>query len=124
MKCNEFGKYFRILRIKNGEVLADAKEFLGASISFISSVECGNKAVPDDWFKKLSDHYNLSEKEKRELKDAIDKSKKVLKINISNSNDLRKNVALQFQRSFEEVDDDTLLEIQKLLERRRKEGGL
>ena len=63
MAYTEFGEFFRILRIKNHEVLADAKEFLGVSSAFISSVECGKKGVPEDWVEKIICHYNLSQED-------------------------------------------------------------
>lgn len=118
MAYTEFGEYFKILRIKNHEVLADAKNFLGVSTAFISAVECGKKQVPDEWFFKIVDHYNLPQNEQNELREAINKSKKTLKIDLAETNDLQKNIALQFQRSFKDLDDETMNEIQKLLERR------
>lgn len=120
MAYTEFGEYFKILRIKNHEVLADAKEFLGVSTAFISSVECGKKQIPDDWSTKIAKHYNLSSNEQIELNDVIAKSKKSIKIDLISANNLKKTVALQFQRSFDDMDDETMKEIQKLLERRMK----
>lgn len=120
MAYTEFGEFFRILRIKNHEVLADAKEFLGVSTAFISSVECGKKTIPNDWFGKIAEHYSLSEKDKMKLKEAIDNSKKSIRIDLAAATNLQKQVALQFQRSFDEDDEETLKEIQKILERRFK----
>lgn len=117
MPYTVFGEYFRILRIKNHEVLADAKTFLGVSTAFISSVECGKKSIPDDWYEKICSHYQLSTEESKELAEAIEQSKKTIKIDISRASAVHKQVALQFQRSFEDVDDETMVEIQKLLER-------
>ena len=120
MAYTEFGEFFRILRIKNHEVLADAKEFLDVSTAFISSVECGKKAIPNDWFEKITVHYNLSPKDQAKLRSTIDNSKKSIKIDLVSANSLQKEVALQFQRSFDEDDEETLKEIQKILERRSK----
>jgi len=120
MAYTEFGEFFRILRIKNHEVLADAKEFLGVSTAFISSVECGKKAIPADWFEKITNHYKLSVEKQTKLKEAIDNSKKSIRIDLATANSLQKQVALQFQRSFDEDDEETLKEIQKVLERRSK----
>lgn len=120
MAYTEFGEYFRILRIKHHEVLADAKEFLGVSTAFISSVECGKKNVPDDWVGKIAIHYDLSDKEIGELERAIAKSKKTLKIDLSAASILKKSVALQFQRSFQDADDETMRKIQELLEERKQ----
>ncbi|MGL4948811.1 MAG: XRE family transcriptional regulator [Anaeroplasmataceae bacterium] len=120
MTYTEFGEYFKILRIKNHEVLADAKEFLGVSSAFISAVECGKKQVPEDWFDKIVKHYNLSLTEQNELKDSMDKSLKSIKIDFSEANPLQKKVALQFQRSFDTIDEKTFKEIQELLKRSSK----
>ena len=117
MNYTEFGEYFKILRIKHHEVLADAKKFLSVSAAFISSVECGKRPVPSEWFEKISSHYSLNDKEKHELKEAIEKSSKVLKINIENVNSTQKNVAIQFQRSFDNLDEDTAQQIIDILKR-------
>lgn len=120
MSYTKFGELFRILRIKHHEVLADAKEFLNVSAAFISSVECGKKNVPDDWAKKIIDHYKLSDAEAKELIDAIDQTKNTMRIDISSASRLKKSVALQFQRSFQDADENTMLEIQRILEERKK----
>ena len=125
MAYTEFGEYFRILRIKHHEVLADAKEFLGVSSSFISAVECGKKRVPDDWVDKIVDHYSLDENEKQKLIDSIEKSKSSIEINILSSSSEKKTFALQFQRSFKDLDDESIKEIQKIIDRiNSKKDGL
>lgn len=117
MKFTEFGEYFRILRIKHKEILKDASEFLGVSCAFISSVECGKKAIPDDWHDKIVGHYKLNEKQQNELKTAIDRSAKTIKFNIQNVSVAQKDLAVQFQRSFDELDEETANEILKILKR-------
>lgn len=117
MNYTEFGEHFRILRIKNHEVLADAKKFLEVSSAFISSVECGKRPIPSDWFEKIATHYNLNNDERKELKEAIERSSKVLKINLENVNQTQKNVAIQFQRSFDDLDEDTAQKIMDILKR-------
>jgi len=117
MSYTEFGEYFRILRIKHHEVLADAKKFLDVSSAFISSVECGKRPVPSDWYEKIANHYDLNGDERKELKEAIERSSKVVKINIENVNQSQKNVAIQFQRSFDDLDEDTANKILDILKR-------
>ncbi len=117
MKFTEFGEYFRILRIKNKEILKDASNFLGVSCAFISSVECGKKAIPEEWFDKLVDHYGLNEKQQRELREAIDRSAKTVKLNIEYVTPTQKDLAVQFQRSFDELDEETANEILEILKR-------
>lgn len=117
MKFTEFGEYFRILRIKHKEVLKDASAFLGVSCAFISSVECGKKAIPEDWFDKIVRHYGLNENQKNELREAIDKSAKTVKLNIEHVAPTKKELIIQFQRSFSELDDETVNEILEILKR-------
>lgn len=117
MAYTEFGEYFRILRIKHHEVLADAKEFLGVTSAFISAVECGKKKVPDDWVEKIVNHYSLNDDEKQQLIDSIDKSRESIKIDIVSSTPEQKTFALQFQRSFKDLDEESMKEIQKILDK-------
>ena len=117
MKFTEFGEYFKILRIKHKEVLKDASTFLGVSCSFISAVECGKKSIPEDWFDKLVLHYGLNKGEQNQLMDAIERSAKSIKVNVENRTPTQKVLAFQFQRSFEELDDETAEEILKILNR-------
>ncbi len=117
-----FGEYFRILRIKHHEVLADAKEFLGVSAAFISSVETGKKNVPNEWEALIAEHYELNCNERKELKDAIENSRKTIKIDLSTVSDLQRQVAIQFQRSFEEMDVDSMIKIKSILEKGGKNG--
>ena len=115
MRYTEFGEFFRILRIKHHEVLADAKDFLGVTSAFISAVECGKKRVPSDWVDKIVDHYSLNDIDKQKLIDSIEKSKDSINIDISSSNSEQKSFALQFQRSFNDLDEESMKEIQKIL---------
>lgn len=117
MKFTEFGEHFKILRIKHKEVLKDASKFLGVSCAFISSVECGKKAIPEEWFDKLVNHYHLNNSQQKELKDAIERSAKTVKLNIENATSTQKDLVVQFQRSFNELDEETANEIIEILKR-------
>ena len=117
MAYTEFGEYFRILRIKHHEVLADVKEFLGVTSAFISAVECGKKKVPEDWIDKIVNHYSLNDNEKQQLIDSIEKSKNSINIDIASSTPEQKSFALQFQRSFKDLDEESMKDIQMILDR-------
>lgn len=119
MNYTKFGEYFKILRIKHHEVLADVSSFLGVSTAFVSAVECGKKQIPDEWKDKIVDHYKLNSKQEQELIDAIDLSKQSIKINMQNVSLDRKNLAIQFRRSFDNFDDETVKEILKIIERNK-----
>lgn len=117
MAYTEFGEFFRVLRIKKHEVLADASAFLGVSCAFISAVECGKKRIPDNWAELIANHYKLNNDEKQSLIDSIDKSRNIVNINIESSTPQKKMLALQFQRSFHDIDEKSLNEIKEILNR-------
>ena len=117
MRYTKFGEQFRILRIKHHEVLADAAVFLDATSSFISSVETGRKNVPDKWLDLICEHYSLSDKEHSELAEAIEESKTAVKIDMVAATAAQRSVALQFQRSFDGLDEKTAQEIMEILKR-------
>ncbi len=115
MSYTTFGEFVRILRIKNHEVMGDMAKVLGVKIPFLSAVENGKKNVPADWAEKLISHYNLSSEEQNALLQAIDESRTQYKIPMVNAGIQQRRAALQFARSFDEMDDETALKILDLL---------
>lgn len=53
-------------------------EKLDVSSSFLSAVENGKRDIPESWYEKMVDLYNLNEEKQDELKQAIEKSKERL----------------------------------------------
>ena len=92
MNYTPFGEFFRMLRIKHREILNDASALL-----HVSSAQ-------------------------KELADAVERSKTSIKINLSTATYPQRAAAIQFQRSFDDMDDDTANEIIKIIERNRKSG--
>ena len=119
MGYTKFGEFLRILRIKNHEVMGDMAKKLGASTPFLSAVENGKKNVPKAWLEKIQTLYNLTDDEVSELNDAAEESKTQYKINTASSGSIQRTTALQFARSFDDLDDETAIQILKLL---NKEG--
>lgn len=122
MSYTPFGELFRTLRIKHHEVLKDASIFLNVTSAYISSVECGKRPVPEEWVTLISEHYNLKEKEITKLKQAAEESKTSIKLDLSHSGVSQRSAAIQFQRSFDDMDDETAKEILKIIERNKKSG--
>ena len=116
MAYTRFGEFMRVLRIKNHEVMGDTATLLGVTIPFVSAVENGKKNVPEDWFDILVEHYNLSEEEQSELKTAIDDSKTQVKIDLIQVPTIQRQMALQFQRSFDGINEETAKKILELLD--------
>ena len=118
MAYTRFGEFVRILRIKHHEVMGDMAKMLGASLPFLSSVENGKKNVPADWADKIAVHYGLTPSERQELDEAIEESKIQYKIPTQNAGYNQRRAAMQFARSFDEMDDETAMKILELLSKK------
>ena len=115
MAYTKFGEFTRIQRVKHHEVMGDLAKVLGVSVSFLSSVENGKKNVPDSWLNILTSHYNLNADETAELKQVIDESKLQMKINLQDASSIQRTMAVQFARTFNDVDEETAKRIIKIL---------
>lgn len=120
MSYTQFGEFMRVQRIKHHEVMGDVAKLLNVKIPFVSAVENGKRNVPEEWYALIVEHYNLSSSEQLELRQAMEASKTQAKINLVSATQCQRRVALQFQRSFEKLDDDTANKILKIL---RKEDS-
>lgn len=83
MAYTKFGEFMRVLRVKNHEVMGDIAVLLEVSLPFLSAVENGKKNVPNEWIKKIVEHYNLKEEEIGELLESIEQSKTQIKLNLT-----------------------------------------
>ena len=102
--------------------MLDASKFLGVTSAYISAVECGKRAIPAEWEGKIITHYHLGPTEQENLHSAIENSKSSVQINLTKSSEIRRAAALQFCRSFEEMDDEVAREIIKIMEENKKDG--
>ncbi len=115
MAYTRFGEFVRILRIRHHEVMGDMAAKLDVKLPFLSAVENGKKNVPSDWVDKLTALYSLTAEERSELETAIQESRTQFKLNIGNAGVTQRRAALQFARSFENMDDETASKILELL---------
>ena len=74
-----------------------------------------HRNVPEEWIPILIAHYNLTPVEQAELLEAVEHSKTQMKINLTSAKNTQRRLAVQFQRSFEKLDEDTAAAIIKLL---------
>lgn len=118
MSYTKFGEFVRVLRIKHHEVMGDMAKVVGASLPFLSAVENGKKNVPTDWVEKIALHYNLTDTERKELETAVEESRTQYKIVPVNAGIQQRRVAMQFARSFDEMDDETATKILELLSKK------
>jgi transcriptional regulator with XRE-family HTH domain len=110
------GKYLRKLRIDKGELLREMAGKLGVTASYLSAVENGKRKFPSDWETIITQHYNLNSVEQEKFKNAIEESADSVKIAFGDKSSSHKNIAFAFARKFEELDNDKLEKIKKILE--------
>ena len=122
MSYTRFGEFVRVLRVKSHEVMGDMARLLNTSTPFLSAVENGKKNVPKEWPAILIKHYRLSEEEQKDLYNAIEESRTQMKINMQSAGSAQRQVAVQFARSFNGMDEETANKIMKLLEESGKNG--
>lgn len=115
MAYTSFGEYVRILRIRNHEIMRDMAKMLNVSTAFLSAVENGKKNVPDEWIDMIADHYHLTNAEREELATTAEESRIQYKIVTTNAGVPQRRAAMQFARSFDEIDDETAEKIMELL---------
>ena len=115
MGYTKYGEFMRVLRIKAHEVMGDTAELLNVKIPFVSAVESGKRNVPEEWIPLLVEHYHLDDTQQVELQDAISTSRTQVKLNLTAASNTQRQLAVQFQRSFENLDEDTAEAIMKLL---------
>ena len=115
MTYSSFGKIIKKLMIDNDENLSNLAELFSVTTAFVSAVLIGKKPVPEEWYEKLCDHYNLNEIEKSNLFDAYCNTKNTIKLDVSNCKTEKKKLALQFQQKLPNLSDEDLKEITKVL---------
>lgn len=121
MAYTPFGEFVRILRIKHHQVMGDMAKLLNTSTPFLSAVENGKKNVPVEWVQKLTEIYHLTSDEQHELQRTIDESRLQYKIVLGDASVSRRRAAMQFARSFDEMDDETALKILELLKEKEEQ---
>lgn len=115
MGYTKYGEFMRILRVRAHEVMGDTAKLLNVKVPFVSAVESGKRNVPEEWIPIIINHFHLSDAEQSELREAIESSKTQMKLNLITASNTQRRLAVQFQRSFENLDEDTAEAIMKLL---------
>lgn len=117
----EFGKALRKLRIDRGEILKTMAEKLNMTSSYLSAIECGKRNIPTDLISKLTSIYELDATEQNELSEAYDKSINSIEIELSTNNMCKRDLALQFARKFNDMDDELAMQMLKFLNHDKEE---
>ena len=122
MMLTEFGKYCRILRINNGEILNDMAKKLGVTASYLSAIENGKRDITDGIVTAIEEKYGLKGDDLERFNEAVASSKTRLSINIKEMTNSNKEVMLALAKkidspsSKEEV-NEILAKISTILKR-------
>ncbi|MDD4315722.1 MAG: helix-turn-helix transcriptional regulator [Clostridia bacterium] len=114
---SEYGKILRKVRIDSGELLNDMAVKLGVSPALLSYIENGKREIPQGLTETAITRYNLASGLAEQLRAAETQSKKMVKVELSPSVSVEKRqTALLFARTFNNMNDDVLAKIRVLLE--------
>lgn len=116
----EFGKEIRKLRIDLGITLFEMAKDTGVSSSFLSAMENGKKAVSDEYIDVLAEKFEFVQNAKDHFLKLADKTKKEVRINLSNNGNKSNELATSFARKFSELSDEQIEKIKFILN--NKEG--
>ena len=117
----EFGKVLKIIRINSGDTAKVMAERLGISVPYLSAIENGRRDIPTDLPDKLIKAYNLSERDQQKIRDAVVTSKDKVKIDLTDLAEKKRRVILALAN--DEIDNDTLDEICKMVNQKKGENA-
>ena len=110
-----FGEELRVLRTRRHQNQKEMADVLDATMNFLSMVEKGKKTIPERWIDILTDHYHLKEYPRQLLIDAADVSKIRIKIDLKSVPLYKRDLAVAFEKSFDQIDENTAEFIMKIL---------
>lgn len=116
----ELGRALRKMRIDVGETLGDMAEKLDITSSYLSAIEKGKRPAPDGLVERISVLYGLGAEASDRLSAAADKTIQNIKVNLEGATDQKRDVALCFARSFDDLDDETAKSVLELLRKKRE----
>lgn len=108
-----FGKKIRKLRIDHVVTMKAMADALGLSSAFLSAVETGRKAIPENLIGQVADYFRLDAAGREELRELATQSVTDVKVSLTGANDRSRELAVMFARRFEELDT---AEVEKLIQ--------
>ncbi|MDR2654230.1 MAG: helix-turn-helix transcriptional regulator [Mycoplasmataceae bacterium] len=108
-------KILKIVRFDHDEILFTMSRKLGISSAYLSAIENGKREIPSDFVAKLTKLYSLDEKTINQINEIVAKKSQNVKINISNSSANKKTLAINFARTFDDINEATAKKLNDLL---------
>lgn len=110
-----FGEELRVLRTRRHQNQREMADVLGVTENFLSMVEKGKKPIPEKWIDILTDYYKLKEYPRQILIDAAEASKIRIKIDLKGKPLYKRDLAVAFEKQFEQIDEDAAQSIMDTL---------
>jgi transcriptional regulator with XRE-family HTH domain len=111
----EFGKQLRKNRIDKTISLRDMAQGISVSPAYLSAIETGKRNITDSFFNSVVKYFNLVGDEINYLRHLADVSQKEISIKLENSNPNQRDSAAFFARRLNELSDDDLKKINKIM---------
>lgn len=115
-KVTPFGRLLRKYRIDHGMVLKDMAEGVNVSTAHASAMELGKKRISEEFINNVAIFFKLDQKEIVELHEAAATSQPSVKINMSGTADLDRQLAVSFARKYHDLTQERKQKLMKLLE--------
>ena len=90
----EFGRILRIIRVNTGDSAKDMSKKLYISPSYLSAIENGKRSIPSNLITSIATVYNLSERDKTRLRDAVLCNDKPFKIDLTDFSEKKQKLLM------------------------------
>ncbi len=112
-----FGKELRKLRVDTSEVLGAMAKRLNISAAYLSAIEVGTRAIPDDFVAKVVKEYGLDEAMAKKLEELKVSTQGRVEMSLGDRKDDKSYVetAVMLSRDFSKLSDTQIMEINKML---------
>ena len=115
----EYGKILRTIRIDRGELLGDMADKLNISSAYLSSIETGNRSVPNNLTDMIISIYKPGKGVEKKLRKAEITGLKEVRVAFENNTpSSRKEAAYLFARTFNNISSEDFEKIRAILERK------
>ncbi|UKS54911.1 helix-turn-helix domain-containing protein [Exiguobacterium acetylicum] len=113
-----FGKFCRKIRIDHNEILKDMSTKLGVTLSYLSAVENGKRAIPEDWVGRITELYNLNEDERFLLQESVYETEGLIKFKTEEIGENNQQVLMALARKQSDISPNELKEILNIFDRK------
>ena len=112
----QYGKILRKIRIDEGELLGDMADKLMISSSYLSAIETGNREIPINFTRQITEMYRLKKAIVSQLEKAEIENIKVVKMLLNEAESkIKKETAVIFARTFKNMRDEDIEQIRAIL---------